>query len=314
MSRARTAGTIRIGISGWLYGGWRGSFYPRELQRRDELSYASRHFDSIEINGTHYSLQRPDSFARWRDETPEGFVFAVKGSRFITHMKQLRDVATPLANFFAQGVLRLEEKLGPLLWQFSPRFRFNPEKLDAFLSLLPRDTEAAAALAKRHDHRLAGRAWTHIEARRPLRHAIEIRHPSYLDPVFVALLRRHGVALVFADTVEWSYAEDLTAEFLYLRLHGSEELYASGYSDPALDVWAARIRDWSGGGAPPDAKLIDPTGTSPRHPRDVYVYFDNDAKVHAPYDAQSLRWKLRTADRTNRSLARRGMAAGSQPN
>src|SRR5438067_2311559 len=175
MSRS---GTVRIGISGWTYGGWRGSFYPSGLQHSDELSYASRHFDTIEINGTHYSLQRPDSFARWRDETPDGFVFAVKGSRFITHMKQLRDVATPLANFFAQGVLRLEEKLGPLLWQFAPRFRFNEEKLDAFFSLLPRDTEAAAALAERHDHRLADRAWTRTEKRRPLRHAIEIRHPS----------------------------------------------------------------------------------------------------------------------------------------
>src|SRR5881394_3821573 len=172
MSRraATHSGQVRIGISGWRYAGWRGSFYPKELRQRDELSYASRHFDTIEINGTHYSLQRPDSFARWHDETPEDFVFAVKASRFITHMKQLRDIATPLANFFAQGVLRLEDKLGPLLWQFAPRFRFNPEKLDAFLALLPRDTNAAAALAERHDHRLAGRAWTRTERCQPLRH------------------------------------------------------------------------------------------------------------------------------------------------
>jgi uncharacterized protein YecE (DUF72 family) len=294
MSRAprpRT-GTVRIGISGWLYGGWRGSFYPKGLRHRDELSYASRHFDTIEINGTHYSLQPPDSFARWRDETPGGFVFAVKGSRFITHMKQLRDIEAPLANFFAQGVLRLEEKLGPLLWQFSPRFRFNPDKLDAFLALLPRDTEAAAALAKRHDHRLAGRAWTRTEKRRPLRHAIEIRHPSCLDPAFTALLRRHKAALVFADTVDWPYAEDITADFLYLRLHGSEELYASGYDDAALDRWAARIRAWSAGLEPNDAELVDPESRPPRRPRDVYVYFDNDAKVRAPFDAQVLRRRL----------------------
>jgi uncharacterized protein YecE (DUF72 family) len=294
MSRAHSprSGVIRIGISGWLYGGWRGSFYPTELRHRDELSYASRHFDSIEINGTHYSLQRPDSFARWRDETPERFVFAVKGSRFITHMKQLRDIEAPLANFFAQGVLRLEDKLGPLLWQFAPRFRFNPDKLDAFLTLLPRDTDAAAALAERHDHRLTGRSWTRTEKRRPLRHAVEIRHPSCLDPAFVALLRRHGVALVFADTVDWPYAEDVTADFLYLRLHGSEELYASGYEDDALDHWAARIRSWSQGAEPNDAKLIDTEARPPRQPRDVYVYFDNDAKVRAPFDAQALRRRL----------------------
>ena len=286
------SGTIRIGISGWLYAGWRGSFYPMGLRHRDELSYASRHFDTVEINGTHYSLQRPDSFARWRDEVPDGFVFAVKGSRFITHMKQLRDIETPLANFFAQGVLRLEDKLGPLLWQFAPRFRFNAEKFESFLGLLPRDTEAAAALAERHDHRLAGRAWSRTERRRPLRHAVEIRHPSCLDPAFVALLRRHRVALVFADTVDFPYAEDITADFLYLRLHGSEELYASGYENEALDRWAVRIRTWSQGGEPNDAKLIDVNTRPQRRPRDVYVYFDNDAKVRAPVDAQSLKRKL----------------------
>ena len=138
-------GTIRVGISGWTYAGWRGSFYPKALPHAQQLAYASRQVDTIEINGTHYCLQRPDDFARWRDDSPEGFVFAVKGSRFITHLKQLHDIETPLANFFASGVLRLEEKLGPFLWQFSPRFRFDRERLDNFLSLLPRDTEAAAA-------------------------------------------------------------------------------------------------------------------------------------------------------------------------
>lgn len=287
-----TTGRIRIGISGWLYGGWRGSFYPKELRHRDELSYASRHVDTIEINGTHYSLQRPESFARWRDETPEDFVFAVKGSRFITHMKQLRDIETPLANFFGSGILRLEEKLGPFLWQFAPRFRFDAEKLDRFLAMLPRDSAAAAALAMRHDHRLKGRAWTETARNRPLRHAVEIRHSNFLDPAFVGLLRRHNVALVFADAVDWPYAEDVTADFLYLRLHGSEELYASGYGDEALDHWAARIRSWSRGGEPNDAELIDTEHRPRREPRDVYVYFDNDAKVRAPFDAQSLRRRL----------------------
>jgi uncharacterized protein YecE (DUF72 family) len=294
MSRraATRSGQVRIGISGWRYAGWRGSFYPKELRQRDELSYASRHFDTIEINGTHYSLQRPEFFARWYDETPGDFVFAIKGSRFITHLKQLRDIETPLANFFASGVLRLEEKLGPFLWQFSPRFRFDAERFERFLGLLPRDSAAAAGLAEHHDHRLKGRAWTKTERTRPLRHAVEIRHPSFLDLAFVRLLRRHNVGLVFADTVDWPYAEDVTADFLYLRLHGSEELYVSGYDDDALDNWAARIRGWRQGFEPNDAQLIDTAARPHRHARDVYVYFDNDAKVRAPFDAQSLRKRL----------------------
>src|SRR5438309_267068 len=287
------SGTVRIGISGWTYGAWRGSFYPSGLRHSAELSYASRQDDTIEINGTHYSLQRPDSFARWHEATPDGFVFAVKGSRFITHLKQLRDVKTPLANFFASGVLRLEQKLGPFLWQFSPRFRFDAARLEHFFALLPRDTQTAAALAERHDERLSGRAWTRTECRRELRHAIEIRHPSFRDPAFVALLRRHRIAFVFADSVAWPYAEDLTADFVYLRLHGSEELYTSGYSDEALDHWAARIKLWARGLEPNDARLIDPdTRPAPDGPRDVFAYFDNDAKVRAPVDARSLRARL----------------------
>lgn len=286
-------GQVRIGISGWTYGGWRRTFYPGELRHSDELAYASRQVDTIEINGTHYSLQRPQAFARWYDETPEGFIFAVKGSRYITHLKQLHDIETPLANFFASGVLRLEEKLGPFLWQFSPRFRFDAERLDHFLSLLPRDTEAAAALAKHHDRRVAGRAWTTTGRRRALRHAMEIRHQSFLDPAFIALLRRQHVALVFADSVEWPYAEDLTADFVYIRLHGSEELYASGYADEALDHWAARIKLWAKGTQPNDARLVAPDFPRPqRSARDVFVYFDNDAKVRAPVDARSLKAKL----------------------
>ena len=208
-------------------------------------------------------------------------------------MKQLRDIEAPLANFLAQGVLRLGDKLGPLLWQFSPRFRFDRDKLERFLALLPRDCDAAAVLASGHDHRLAGRSWAVSETCRSLRHAIEVRHPSFLDPDFVALLRRHNIALVFADAVGWPYAADVTADFLYLRLHGSQELYASGYAEEELDRWAARILIWSDGGEPDDAKRIDPDGPLQRRPRDVYVYFDNDAKVRAPFDAQTLRRKLR---------------------
>jgi uncharacterized protein YecE (DUF72 family) len=286
-------GTVRIGISGWTYGGWRGAFYPKGLPHADELAYASRQVDTIEINGTFYGLQRPDAFARWCDETPEGFVFAVKAPRFITHIRRLREIETPLANFFASGVLRLGEKLGPVLWQFPASFRFSAERLDEFFTLLPRDTEAAAALAEHHSEWLAGRVWTRAEHRRPLWHAIEIRHESFLDPAFVALLRRHRVALVFADSVEWPYAEDVTTDFVYLRLHGSKELYASGYSDEALDHWAARIKLWAQGLEPNDARLIrsdaEPAATEAR---DVYAYFDNDAKVRAPADARSLRARL----------------------
>jgi uncharacterized protein YecE (DUF72 family) len=287
------AGTARIGISGWTYAPWRGNFYPSGLQHADELSYASRQVDTIEINGTFYGLQRPEAFARWYDETPQRFVFAVKGPRFITHIRRLREVETPLANFFASGVLRLEEKLGPVLWQFPPSFRFDAERLDHFLALLPRDTEAAAALAEGRSEWLAERAWAKTGHRRELRHAIEIRHQSFLDPAFVAVLRRHRVALVFADSVAWPYAEDLTADFVYLRLHGSEELYASGYSDEALDHFAARIKLWAQGLEPNDARLIDSdTRPAPHCPRDVFAYFDNDAKVRAPVDARSLRARL----------------------
>jgi uncharacterized protein YecE (DUF72 family) len=286
-------GRVRVGISGWTYAGWRGRFYPKGLRHSAELGYASREFGTIEINGTHYSLQRPDAFARWYEETPPGFVFAVKGSRFITHLKQLHDTTIPLANFFASGVLRLEEKLGPFLWQFSPRFRFEADRIEPFLTLLPRDTKAAAALAAHHDHRLDGRAWTRADGRRRLRHAIEIRHPSYLDPSFVTLLRRHNVALVFADSVAWPYDEDLTADFVYLRLHGSKELYASGYSDRELEWWAARIELWAEGRQPLDARLAAPDQPPARcRARDVFVYFDNDAKVRAPADAHSLMARL----------------------
>ncbi|HTZ38028.1 MAG TPA: DUF72 domain-containing protein [Stellaceae bacterium] len=292
------AGEVRIGLSGWNYRGWRGVFYPRGLRQRDELAYASRHVDSIEINGTFYSLKRPEAFRRWHDETPTGFVFAVKGSRFITHMKKLRDVEAGIANFFASGVLALRGKLGPFLWQLAPQFAFDPARLEPFLAALPRDTVAAAALAARHDHRVDGRALTETDRRRRLRHALEIRHPSFLDPAFIALLRRHKVALVLADAAGWPYTEDLTADFLYIRLHGSEQRYASGYEGPALDWWARRIQCWAAGGQPADAKLVAPPARK-RRARDVYVYFDNDAKVRAPVDAQALRRRLPQAISTS---------------
>jgi len=293
---AGAAGEVRIGISGWRYEPWRGVFYPPRLPQRSELAFAARMLPSIEINGSFYSLQRPESYAQWHDETPAGFVFALKGSRYITHMLKLRNVGAPLANFFASGVLRLRDKLGPILWQFPPQLGFDGARFDAFFSLLPRDTGAALALAKRHDERLAGRAWLEIDRVRPLRHAVEIRHPSFIDPAFIALLRRHRIALVVADTAgRWPLLEDLTADFVYVRLHGDKELYASGYDDAALDRWAARIATWRDGGQVGDARLASPRPGRARVRRDVYCYFDNDVKVHAPYDAAHLAARLGVA-------------------
>ena len=281
-------GDIRIGISGWNYAGWRGVFYPPRLAHKRELAHASSVFRTIEINGTHYSLQRPEDFARWAEETPPDFIFAVKGSRYITHMKKLRNPEAGLANFFAQGILRLGPKLGPILWQFGPNFRFDRTRIELFLALLPRDTEAALALARRHDHRVAGRAWLRIDKKRKLRHAMEIRHDSFVHPDFIALLRKYGVALVSADTVDWPLLMDLTSDFVYCRLHGSEQLYSSGYDAKAIAAWAKRVAAWAQGGEAPDGQRASARRAPKRARRDVFVYFDNDAKVRAPFDAQAL--------------------------
>ncbi|MYZ47904.1 DUF72 domain-containing protein [Propylenella binzhouense] len=294
------AGNVRIGISGWTYPPWRGVFYPAGLPQKEELAFAGRTFGSIEINGTFYRLQTPDCFARWAAATPEDFVFSVKGPRFITHAKRLRDAEAPLANFLASGLLRLGPKLGPLLWQLPPDFRFDPLRLEAFLQLLPRDTDAARALATHHDHRVAGRTWLEPAPRRPLRHALEIRNTEFACEEFVALLRSHGVALVVSDAVGWPRLFDVTADFVYCRLHGSEVLYASGYDDAALDLWAERAVRWARGGEPAANERASgrPAPALPR--RDVYIYFDNDAKVRAPFDAKGL------AERVGRLLGRQG--------
>ena len=279
------AGAIRIGISGWRYGPWRGKFYPTELRQADELAFAASRFPTIEINGTFYSLQRPTSFEQWRDATPAGFVFALKGARFITHMKRLKDVQKPLANFFASGPLALKEKLGPILWQLPPSMTFDPERLAMFFDQLPRTTGRAARLAKTHDTRLKGRAYLRADIERPIRHALEIRHESFRTPAFIKLLRNHKIGLVVADTVEWPLLMDATADFIYARLHGSTQLYASGYGPKALAKWAARIRAWAQGH---EAEGDHAGSAAPKRARDVYVYFDNDAKVRAPFDAQAL--------------------------
>jgi|SRR5688572_846112 len=262
---------VRIGISGWRYAPWRGVWYPEGLPQRRELEFCGRHFPTVEINGSFYSLQRPEYYDQWYRETPPGFLYSVKGSRYITHLLRLKNFERPLANFFASGIFNLRDKLGPFLWQFPPMFRFDAARLEPFFERLPRTTAEALALARRRDARMTGRSRLAIDAQRSLRHAVEIRHPSFMNEDFVALLRKHGIGLVVADTAgKWPKLFHVTSDFVYVRLHGDVKIYTSGYSERALASWARRIRKWDQDG------------------RDVYVYFDNDVKVKAPFDALNL--------------------------
>ncbi|HKU72173.1 MAG TPA: DUF72 domain-containing protein [Burkholderiales bacterium] len=280
---------VRIGISGWRYEPWRGVFYPQGLPQRRELEFCGRHFPTVEINGSFYSLQRPEYYAQWYEHTPDGFVFAVKGSRYITHMLRLTNIEKPLANFYASGILNLREKLGPFLWQFPPMFSFKPDKFERFFKLLPRTTQAALSLARKRDQRMTGRSRLAIDANRELRHAVEIRHPSFMTGEFVRLLREHDIGLVVADTAgKWPKMFHDTSDFVYVRLHGDIKIYTSGYSDKALDGWARRIRAWDKAG------------------RDVYVYFDNDVKVRAPFDALNLMRKLHFTWRSEDAVHKAG--------
>lgn len=285
--------TIRIGMSGWRYPPWRGQFYPEKLTQAKELEYASRTLSSIELNGSFYSLQPPSSYHAWHDATPDGFVFSMKAPRFITHIRRARDVEKPIANFLSSGLFALQDKLGPILWQFPPNFTFDAAVVEPFLALLPHDTDAALALAKQHDAMMNGRTFLEVDKKRPFRHAMEIRHASFIDEKFVALLRQYGVALVIADTSgEWPQMEDVTADFVYLRLHGQEALYTGEYSDEALDAWESKIRTWHGGGEPRDADRTAKRLPKSAKGRDIYCYFDNDQKVKSPYDAQRLALRL----------------------
>jgi uncharacterized protein YecE (DUF72 family) len=263
---------VRVGVSGWRYPSWRGDFYPKGLAQRRELEYVASRMSSVEVNGSFYSLLRPSTYAAFAADTPDDFVLAVKGGRFITHLKRLVDVETPLANFLASGVLALGDKLGPLLWQLPPGLKYDEQRLASFFALLPRSTAEAADLAGRHDDKVPDRRAL-VEARvdRPIRNAMEVRHPSFRAPEAVACLAEHEVALVAADSPGmWPYLEETTSDFMYVRLHGHTELYASGYSAASLDRWAEKVRGWTADG------------------RDVYVYFDNDARGRAPYDAVGL--------------------------
>lgn len=276
---------VRIGISGWTYTPWRGSFYPKGLLQKRELAYASRAFRVIEVNGTFYGLQKPGSYARWADETPDDFVFTLKAPRLITHIDRLKDPQEPLANFLASGPLRLGEKLGPILWQFPPSFRFEAEKMEIFFKLLPRDTDAALSLAKHHDVDLKD-VWLKSDRQGRLRHAVEIRHESFRSEAFIDLLKQHEIALVCADSVEWPRLMDLTSDFVYCRLHGRTELYRSGYETADLDRWEDRVAAWAGGDEMTDGEFIG-GGLKPKK-RPVFLFFDNTDKLHAPDNARDL--------------------------
>jgi uncharacterized protein YecE (DUF72 family) len=280
---------IRIGISGWTYEPWRGVFYPKGLVQKRELEYASRQMNSIEINGTFYSLQTPESFRKWSDATPDDFIFAVKGSKYISHQKRLKDIRIPLANFFASGLLLLGKKLGPILWQFPPWEQFDYERFSDFLKLLPRTSAAAAKLAAENTIKLENKRWVGAVEKTKLRYAFEPRHASFFTGEFADLLRKQNATLAFADTAgKWGYAEDITSDLIYIRLHGKDKLYESDYSKEELAQWADRIKLWANGSEPRDAKRSAKGKAAVPGKRDVFVYLDNSIKVHAPFDAIQL--------------------------
>jgi uncharacterized protein YecE (DUF72 family) len=264
---------IRVGTSGWSYPPWRKVFYPAGVAQRRELEHLSSVFDTVEINSSFYALQRPSNYDRWFEQTPDDFVFAVKAPRLITHEKRLLHIDEPLADFFGSGVLALGHKLGPVLWQLPPSLGFNARSLAAFAERLPRTTGAAADLARGHSERGGERVWD-AGTDRPLRHAIEVRHRSFASPAAAEILQHSDIALVVAETAgKFPFFEELTADFVYVRLHGDVELYKSGYTSEALDRWAGKIRGWAA-------------------ERDVYAYFDNTMEVRAPFDALALRERL----------------------
>jgi uncharacterized protein YecE (DUF72 family) len=265
-----------VGVSGWRYPRWRGDFYPKGLVQRRELEYVASRMTSVEVNGSFYSLLRPSTYQAMVDQTPHDFVVAVKGSRYITHMRKLGNVEVPLANFLASGMLALGHKLGPLLWQLPPHLSYDERRLASFFALLPRTTRAAAASAAGHDAKVPeARALVDTPVDLPVRHALEVRHASFCSDRAVSFLAEHEVALVVADSPHlWPLLQRPTTDFMYLRLHGHEQLYTSGYSPSDLDMWARRVRSWLEEG------------------RDCYAYFDNDSLGRAPYDALGLLERL----------------------
>ncbi len=256
---------IRVGIGGWTFAPWRGAFYPKGLPHAQELSYAAERLSSIEINGTFYRTQTPSSFGKWGRETPEGFVFALKGPRYATHRKPLAEAAPSIERFYASGPLTLGDKLGPVLWQFAPFLKFDPADFGAFLKLLPKTLDG-----------------------RKLRHVVEARHASFSDPRFIELLREHGVANAIIESEKHPVVEDVTADFVYLRLEGSQDDEATGYSKKALDRWTKRIKTWAAGGEPDDATRLASSAAPKAKARDCFVYFISGAKVRNPAAAMAL--------------------------
>lgn len=258
-------GAIRIGIGGWTFEPWRGAFYPEGLAHAKELAYAAAHMTAIEINSTYYSTQKPESWRKWGDAAPDGFVFTAKASRFCTNRRVLAEAGESIAKFMGQGLDQLGDKLGPLLWQFMPTKKFDREDFGAFLGLLP---------ARLGDRRL--------------RHAVEVRHESFVDPAFVDLARDHGVAIVFADHAEYPGIADVTADFIYARLQRSREEEATGYSATELDRWADVTRSWAGGHQPKGLDHIAPLLPAEKGGRDVFAFFISGAKVRNPKAAMAL--------------------------
>ena len=263
---------VLVGVSGWAYRSWRGDYYPAALAASQQLGYVSRRLPTVELNASFYSLRDPGSYERWHRETPPGFVFSVKGGRYVTHIKRLRDPLVPLANFFASGVLALDDKLGPILWQLPATLPFDADGLRHFIDCLPSDTADARRLAGHHTAVVEGRTWLYDTPNRPLRHALEVRHASFGSPSCLSLLREHGIDLVVSDGAgRWPMLDAETADFVYVRLHGHEVLYGGGYPDALLRRWRDEFRRIASDG------------------KDVYVYFDNDSDGRAPYDAERLR-------------------------
>jgi uncharacterized protein YecE (DUF72 family) len=281
-------GTIRIGIAGWNFAPWRGEFYPEGLPQKQELDYASRALRTIEINSTFYRHQSPASFAGWAAATPAGFRFSVKGHQLVTHLKKLKDVEIPLANFFGSGVLALGEKLGPFVWQLPGNLGFDMGRLEAFLELLPKAPDALINLAARGDERLGHAPFLELNGIAGIRHALEVRHKGFADPAFLKLLEKHNVALVTADTAEWP-TMDVTADFAYLRLQGAPG--GDHYSEADLDRWADRLRALAEGQPVPDGTWLNAPPADGR-PRDVFAYFVSTDKVHAPANAMAMMRRL----------------------
>jgi len=263
------SGVIRAGIGGWTFAPWRGTFYPDTLRQKDELHYASRQLRTIEINGTYYGTQKPATFAKWAADVPDGFVFSLKGNRFITNRRVLAEAGESLERFLGSGLTELGDHLGPILWQFAPTKTFDPEDFGAFLAMLPIERDGIA-----------------------LKHVVEVRHDSFSTPEFVALTAQHGVAIVYAEHAVYPEIADVTAPFVYARLQQGQDDIPTAYSAAALDQWAARARLWAEGGTPVDLPLADPDRKPVTAPRDVYVYFIHEGKVRAPQAAMALQERL----------------------